>query len=260
MTPARVNVALSADLDAAFSAARGLNFSPGEFMHAVHEGVQREQRTVAVVRQVSWHLGNPSVGLRDVTLRLERGEVCALAGDRAATYALTRLLLGRLEPLSGSVRVFGVDPAVAPPALLDTRVGYFLQWEYLYPPLPFTVLLNAAQEGLEKWDEPYARWLGARMGLRYVAGCEVGAFRLGLVMALARHPELLVLDLHSCRFLGSELRSVILEEIGRAARDDDAAVLFSTSDPDEAWLGSDRSVWLESGRIIFTYPPAGRGG
>ena len=66
----------------------------------------------------------PKVALDDVRLAVPRGGVFGLVGvNGAGKTTLIKHVLGLLRAQSGSVRVFGMDPAAAPAGVLS-RVGY----------------------------------------------------------------------------------------------------------------------------------------
>ena len=72
------------------------------------------QKTPAVVvDQVSkWY--DQVIGLNDVSLAIDGGVTGVLGPNGAGKSTLFKLLMGRLKPSQGSVKLFGEDPWVNP--------------------------------------------------------------------------------------------------------------------------------------------------
>ncbi|WP_251076717.1 ATP-binding cassette domain-containing protein [Streptomyces benahoarensis] len=135
--------------------------------------------------------------LRDCTFRLPAGRICALAGPPGAgTSTLLALAAGRLRPAEGTVRVFGADPRTADGR---GRVAYLGRERF---PRPWRTVAEALRHARARHDGPWqtaraARVLGAgRVPLQARVG-ELSAeryARFALALALAKGPELLLLD------------------------------------------------------------------
>ncbi|HIC49862.1 MAG TPA: ATP-binding cassette domain-containing protein [Candidatus Poseidoniales archaeon] len=89
-----------------------------------------EAKTPAVlVDQVSKWYGQV-IGLNDVSLAIDGGVTGVLGPNGAGKSTLFKLLMGRLRPSQGSVRLFGIDPwSNAAPY---RRVGYVSESERMY--------------------------------------------------------------------------------------------------------------------------------
>ena len=75
----------------------------------------------------------------DLTLSLARGEVTGFLGTNGAGKTTTiKMLIGLVRPTSGTVRLFGGDPAVA---ANRARIGYMPETAYYYPFLNVRELL-----------------------------------------------------------------------------------------------------------------------
>ena len=70
------------------------------------------------------------IGLNNVSLAIDGGVTGILGPNGAGKSTLFKLLMGRLKPSSGSVRLFGIDPwdSTAP----YRRVGYVAETERMY--------------------------------------------------------------------------------------------------------------------------------
>ncbi|MEC8913869.1 MAG: ABC transporter ATP-binding protein, partial [Candidatus Thermoplasmatota archaeon] len=70
------------------------------------------------------------IGINDVSLAIDGGVTGVLGPNGAGKSTLFKLLMGRLKPNQGSVRLFGVDPwtSTAP----YRRVGYVSESERMY--------------------------------------------------------------------------------------------------------------------------------
>jgi ABC-2 type transport system ATP-binding protein len=135
--------------------------------------------------------------LRDCTLAIPAGRVVGLVGPNGAgKTTLLSLAVGLLTPTTGSITVLGGRPADEPGQL--ARVGFVAQDTPVYRRLSVGDHLRAGAWLNPRWDEEQARHRIERLGLdpRQRAGTLSGGERaqLALTIALAKRPELLLLD------------------------------------------------------------------
>ena len=81
-----------------------------------------------VLKNVTKNYGNVQ-GVSDITITLKPGITGILGPNGAGKSTLFKLLMGRLKPSSGNVRLFGVDPWVSTSPY--RRVGYVAETEKL---------------------------------------------------------------------------------------------------------------------------------
>jgi len=135
--------------------------------------------------------------LRDCTLAIPEGRVVGLVGPNGAgKTTLLRLAVGLLAPTCGTIAVLGKDPAAEPAQL--ARVGFVAQDTPVYARMPVAGHLRLGAWLNPGWDDELARRRIAQVGLdlRQRAGSLSGGQRaqLALTLALAKRPELLILD------------------------------------------------------------------
>lgn len=136
-------------------------------------------------------------------LRLHAGEVFGLLGPNGAGKTTTILmLLGLVEPTSGTVEVLGLDPARYP-LEVKSRVGYLPDAVGFYDSLTgrenlrFTARLN--QLSKDETEKRIAELL-EEVGLNDAADRPTGTYsrgmlqRLGIADALVKRPQVLILD------------------------------------------------------------------
>jgi ABC-2 type transport system ATP-binding protein len=135
--------------------------------------------------------------LRDCTLAIPAGRVVGLVGPNGAgKTTLLNLAVGLITPTVGSIRVLGGRPADGPSQM--ARVGFVAQDTPVYQRLSVSNHLRAGAWLNPTWDEEWARHRIERLGLD--AGQRAGSLsggqraQLALTMALAKRPELLLLD------------------------------------------------------------------
>jgi len=133
-----------------------------------------------------------------LNLQVKRGSTFAFLGRNAAgkTTAI-RMLLGLLRRDDGAIRVLGLDPAREPLAL-RARIGYLAEDQTMYGWMRIDEILRFVAPFYPTWDHDLA--------LRYVRDFDLPPkskikhlskgqnVRLGLVLALAHRPELVILD------------------------------------------------------------------
>jgi len=136
--------------------------------------------------------------LRGVTLQVARGKTFAFLGRNASGKTTTiRMLLGLLKKDNGAIRVLGLDPQ-AEPLQMRRRVGYLAEDQTMYGWMRAEEIVRFVAPFYPTWDHDLA--------LRYLRDFELPLrtrikhlskgqnVRLGLVLALAHRPELVILD------------------------------------------------------------------
>jgi len=136
--------------------------------------------------------------LQDCTLALPAGRVAALVGPNGAgKTTLLHLSVGLLEPTTGSVQVFGCSPLKQTTQTLP-RLGFVAQDHPLYKDFTVADLLTMGRKLNPRWDDTLALARMQKLGipLKRPAGKLSGGqqAQVGLVLALAKRPDLLLLD------------------------------------------------------------------
>jgi ABC-2 type transport system ATP-binding protein len=135
--------------------------------------------------------------LVDCTLAIPAGHVVGLVGPNGAgKTTLLNLAVGLLQPTSGTIEVLGSRPAESPEQL--GRVGFVAQDTPTYSALSVADHLDLGAWLNPGWDAAGANQRIAQIGLdpRQRAGKLSGGQRaqLALTVAIAKRPELLMLD------------------------------------------------------------------
>jgi ABC-2 type transport system ATP-binding protein len=133
--------------------------------------------------------------LSDCTLEIPAGRVVGLVGPNGAgKTTLLHLAVGLIAPTTGMIEVLGERRS---PAQLG-RVGFVAQDTPVYPGLSVAAHLRMAGYLNPGWDGDLARRRIEQLGLdpRQRAGRLSGGQRaqLALTLAIAKRPELLILD------------------------------------------------------------------
>ena len=145
-------------------------------------------------------LGKPyrrTWALRDCTLAIPEGHVVGLVGPNGAgKTTLLRLATGMLTPTRGTITVLGERPAAGPAQL--ARVGFVAQDTAVYARLTVADHLRLGAWLNPGWDDNLAQQRIGQLALdpRQRAGSLSGGQRaqLALTLAMAKRPELLILD------------------------------------------------------------------
>ena len=135
--------------------------------------------------------------LRDCTLAIPEGRVTGLVGPNGAgKTTLLRLATGMLMPTRGTITVLGERPAAGPAQL--ARVGFVAQDTAVYARLTVADHLRLGAWLNPGWDDDLARQRIGQLALdpKQRAGSLSGGQRaqLALTLAMAKRPELLILD------------------------------------------------------------------
>jgi ABC-2 type transport system ATP-binding protein len=135
--------------------------------------------------------------LTDCTLSIPSGRVVGLVGPNGAgKTTLLNIAVGQLTPTCGHIDVLGTPPARGPAEL--ARVGFMAQQTPIYSALSVADHLRMGAHLNPGWDHQLAEDRIARVGLDPVqrAGklSSGQQAQLALTVAVAKRPELLVLD------------------------------------------------------------------
>ncbi|MES1256957.1 MAG: ABC transporter ATP-binding protein [Acidobacteriota bacterium] len=194
--------------------------------------------------------------LRQLDLKIERGELLALLGPNGAgKTTAVKILLGLARPDTGNATIFGCDPAsheaklrrgallqvARVPETLKVREHIQLFSSYYPNPLPFAETIAAAGlAGLEN------RLFGELSGGQKQ--------RVLFALALCGNPELLFLD-EPTAGLDVEARRGLWSRI-RAFVARGGSVLLTTHHLDEADALANRVAVISKGRIVEEGTPA----
>lgn len=208
------------------------------------------------VSDLTRRFGNKTA-LDSVDFSLPRGAVYGLVGPNGAgKTTLIRHILGLLRAESGSVRVFGLDP-IADPVTVLSRIGYLSEENDLPRWMRFDELIRYSRAFYPSWDDTYAEELREAFALEPVAKIKDLSkgqkARVGLLVALAHRPELLVLDEPSSG-LDPIVRRDIVGAVIRTIAHEGRTVLFSSHLLDEVEEVADHVTMINQGRIVLSGP------
>ncbi len=168
--------------------------------------------------------------LTDCTLEIPPGHVVGLVGPNGAgKTTLLKIACGMLAPTTGRIQVLGETPAAGPAQL--ARVGYVAQDTPIYPNLSVADHLALGAKLNPRWDATIAQARIDALGLdpRQKAGKLSGGQRaqLALTVAVAKRPELLILD-EPVASLDPLARRDFLRHLMESVADHDTSVILSS--------------------------------
>lgn len=203
---------------------------------------------------------NSFEAVAETNLEVGETEFVAIVGPTGCGKStLLNVAAGLLEPVSGSVEIFG-----KPLSGLNRRAGYLFQQDAL---MPWKTVIENVAIGLEiagtsstQARQAAQEWL-ERVGLagfgdRFPTMLSGGQRkRVGLAQVLIREPKLLLMD-EPFGPLDAQTRLIMGDLLLKLWSADRKAVLFVTHDLDEAIALADRVVIMAAGprsRIIGDY-------
>ncbi len=206
------------------------------------------------VRNVGRRFGQRWV-LRNVDLSAAEGAVCGLLGrNGAGKTTLIRMLMGFLRAHEGTITVAGAMPFRDPAAL---RLATGFAGEDLRLPVDWRVsdVIAFGAAAYDDWDQERAEKLRAQFGLlkdRRLRELSVGmTAKLGMILPLARRPQVLLLD-EPFGGLDVVVRREVLEGVIEVVPEAGATVLVSSHLVHELERLADRVAILTGGRITYS--------
>ena len=195
------------------------------------------------------------IGINDVSLAIDGGVTGVLGPNGAGKSTLFKLLLGRLRPSQGSVRLFGTDPWESTSPF--RRVGYVSETEPLYEwmtALDFITTMARLHGMTRDEAKERAEHVLDFVGLTDVRHKEVGKYskgmrqRVKIAHALVHDPDLIILDepLHGCDPLARTSIMSVIRELGNRGK----TVIVSSHILEEIERITEQIVILHNGRLL----------
>lgn len=185
--------------------------------------------------------------IRDVSLKVERGDWCVLIGENGSGKSTTlKCMFGLIRPKAGKILLNDHDVTGVPPwkhltgRISGIRVGMALQGRRLFASLTVAenlaagayVLRNKSVEhGNREWVLAVFPWMAKRLHVR--AGVLSGGEQQQLAMGrtLMTRPDLLLLD-EPTLGLSPEVRRQVLDTIGELRRNGMTVIMVEQNVPD----------------------------
>lgn len=195
----------------------------------------------------------PHFSLDDIDLEIPTGGITGLIGPNGAGKSTTiRILMGLVHQDSGTVRVLGqAMPAQQTVAKRD--IGFVSEDMRLYKTATLAWHMDFIRSIYPAWDDVYAGALLKRFDLKAehkIKGLSHGQrVKASLLLALARHPRLLVLD-EPTTGLDPIARQEVLAALMEVLADERRTVLFSSHNTADVEQISDQITFIDRGRIV----------
>ena len=193
--------------------------------------------------------------IRDLNLTVPSGTICGLVGENGAGKSTTiRLLMGALQPDSGTAAVLGVD--VTAPEFREVKedVGVVLDEAY------FPESLNAMQVGKImaatycQWDQKlydsYLKRFDLPEKKQFKDFSRGMRMKLAIAVALSHQPKLLVLD-EATAGLDPIVRDEVLDIFNEFTREEDHSILISSHILSDLEKLCDYIAFIHKGDLLF---------
>jgi len=194
--------------------------------------------------------------LSDCTLAIPAGHVVGLVGPNGAgKTTLLSIATGMLRPDAGTIEVLGARPAAGPEQL--ARVGYLAQDAPVYAGLSIADHLKLGAHLNPGWDAGLARDRVGRLDLDLgqKAGTLSGGQRaqLALTLAVAKRPELLILD-EPVASLDPLARREFLQDLMESVAEQELSVVLSSHLVGDLERTCDYLIVLVASRVQIAGP------
>jgi len=192
--------------------------------------------------------------LDNIDLSLAKGGIMGLIGPNGAGKStIIRILMGLVAADHGDIKVLG-HPMQASQAKAKADIGYVSEDMRLYK----NATLNWHMAFIEKifpnqWDNQYADLLLKKFDLianQKIKGMSHGQrVKAGILLMLARHPKLLILD-EPTTGLDPVARKEVINELMAVLADEDRSILFSSHNTQDVEQLSDQITFIDRGHLV----------
>jgi ABC-2 type transport system ATP-binding protein len=196
--------------------------------------------------------GKKQWALQECSLTIPSGTVTALVGPNGAGKStLMHMAVGLSNPSAGQIAIFGKSPETEIRDVL-ARIGFVAQDHPLYRRFSVADMLTFGRKLNQAWDDDFARTRLQRLGipLDLPTGKLSGGqqAQVALVLALAKRPELIILDEPLAPLdplARREFLQTLMEEVAASG----LTVLLSSHNLAELERVCDHLVLLVGGRV-----------
>ncbi|MGI5817028.1 MAG: ABC transporter ATP-binding protein [Armatimonadota bacterium] len=184
--------------------------------------------------------------VRDLTLRVEPGEIVGLIGPNGCgKTTVLSIVAGVLEATGGEVRV---DGRVCP--MLQAGAGFHGDLTGLENVYLSGAILGMGRREIDRKLDEIVEWAGAREWIdtpvrTFSSGM---LMRLGFSVAAHLEPDILIVD--EILATGDEAFRARVRDRLRAEAEDGRIVLFVSHYMEEVQLLCDRVLWMENGSVL----------
>jgi len=194
------------------------------------------------------------LALDDVSINVKSGQVFGIVGENGAgKTTLIKHMLGQYKAQQGTVTMFDDEPVASPEKVL-AKIGYLSEEPELPAWMTVKEILNYTAAFYPTWDNDYAEQLIKAFSLnldKRVRDLSKGQkARVGLVLAQAHKPELLLLDEPSSG-LDPNVRRDILSAVIKTVSDEGRTVILSSHLLEEVERVCDHLMMLDKGRVLL---------
>lgn len=203
-----------------------------------------------------------TVAVEDLSFTVSPGEVVGLLGANGAgkTTAMN-IILGLMTPTSGSVRIFGMDPARHRVAILK-RANFASAYTdlpgnlYVWQNLKVFAGIYRVKNAMKKIDELLEMLEISHLKKRVTGHLSAGeSTRLHLCKALLNDPELLMLD-EPTASLDPDIADKVRKILRRVQRERDIAILYTSHNMRDIEEVCDRVLFMHKGKVVAEGSPA----
>ncbi|MHB1460857.1 MAG: ABC transporter ATP-binding protein [Armatimonadota bacterium] len=192
-----------------------------------------------------------------LNLKVPAGSVFAFLGRNGAGKTTTiQMLMDLLPRTSGSAKLLGLD-SVKKSRQIKSRIGYVADGQQMYDWMKVDEIIWFCKGFYPDWDDALAEEHKTRLGLdgkKKVRELSRGMkAKLGLLLALAHHPELLILD-EPTAGLDVVVRRDFLGEVIEMIQQQGRTVFFSTHIVHEVERVADWVGILDHGHMVWCSP------
>lgn len=209
--------------------------------------------SVIEIKNLTKYYGK-ALGIKDVDLNIEEGEIFGFIGPNGAGKSTTiRLLMGLIHPTSGDAKLFGKDAIQFGPEVRED-IGYLPSEIFYYDKMKVIDLLNYSASFYNKDCSKRIKELSEIMELdlnRRIEDLSYGnKKKVGIVQGLLHEPKLIILDEPTGGLdplMQQKFFNIIREENKKGA-----TVFFSSHILGEVQELCDRVAIIREGSIIET--------
>lgn len=196
-----------------------------------------------------------SRGIKNVNLRIEKGEIFGFIGPNGAGKSTTiRTLLGLIKPTSGSATIFGKDIQIHGPAIRE-EIGYLPSEVFYYDNMRARDLLNYSASFYRKPKaemQARIRELAELLDLNLNKKIDDLSYgnkkKVGIIQGLLHSPKLIILDEPTGGL--DPLMQQTFFDLLCAENQRGATILFSSHILSEVQKLCDRVAIIKDGQIV----------